>query len=105
MSKVGHIIWGFRWLLGVKKFFGEPIPKFKRGDVIVEIGCTLKYVVLDKYRGQSRSVYTLKPISYCGSFNWLGHAQANIEMDMVEGRAVKLGTYDFKKKSVVEDVE
>ena len=99
MSKIGHII------ERVKRFLGEHIDEFKRGDVIVEIGYTLKYVVLYEYAGASRSVYALKPISNRGSFNWLGHAEANHEKFWVEGCAVKVGKWDFKRKVEVDDEE
>ena len=98
MSRVGHII------ESVKRFLGEHIDEFKRGDVIVEIGYTLKYIVV----GEFKTVYCLKPIWEVDGrspkeCNWLGKHEGNHEKFWVEGSAVKVGKWDFGREVEVED--
>ena len=96
MSRVRHII------ESVKRFLGEHIDEFKRGDVIVEIGYTLKYIVV----GEFKTVYCLKPIGDGRSpkeCNWLGKHEGNHEKFWVEGSAVKVGKWDFGREVEVED--
>lgn len=98
MSRVGHII------ESVKRFLGEHIDEFKRGDVIVEIGYTLKYIVV----GEFKTVYYLKPIwegegRSPRECNWLGKREGNHEKFWVEGSAVKVGKWDFGREVEVED--
>ena len=98
MSRVRHII------EGVKRFLGEHIDEFKRGDVIVEIGYTLKYIVV----GEFKTVYYLKPIWEVDGrspkeCNWLGKREGNHEKFWVEGSAVKVGKWDCGREVEVED--
>jgi hypothetical protein len=98
LSKVGHVI------ERVKRFLGEHIDEFHRGDIIVEIGYTLKYIVMDEYK----TVYYLKPMwNVEGRFpkecNWLGKHEGNHEKFWVEGSAVKVGKWDFDSEREVED--
>lgn len=97
LSKVGHVI------ERVKRFLGEHIDEFHRGDIIVEIGYTLKYIVLDEFK----TVYYLKPMwEVEGSFpkrGWLGQYEGNREKLRVEDYAVKVGKWDFEREVEVED--
>ena len=98
MSRIGHII------ESVKRFLGEHIDEFHRGDIIVEVGYTLKYIVVDEFK----TVYYLKPmwnVKGCSpkEYNWLGKREGNHEKFWVEGSAVKVGKWDFDSEREVED--
>lgn len=97
MSRVRHII------ESVKRFLGEHIDEFERGDVVVEIGYTLKYIVV----GEFKTVYYLKPMWYAdGRFlniGRLGQRDGNREKLRVEDYAVKVGKWDFGREMEVED--
>ena len=98
MSRVRHII------ESVKRFLGEHIDEFKRGDVIVEIGYALKYIVVDEFK----TVYYLKPMwsAALGRFlniGRLGQRDGNREKLQVEDYAVKVGKWDFGREVEVED--
>lgn len=97
MSRVRHII------ESVKRFLGEHIDEFHRGDIIVEIGYTLKYIVVDEYK----TVYYLKPMwDVEGRFRnrgQLGQREGNREKLRVEDYAVKVGEWDFEREIEVEE--
>ena len=84
--------------------------EFKKHDIIVEIGRTVKYVVKDVFD----YVYRIEPLDKIGrisipigkdeDFIKVGEFSCRLgEKDEVAKNYVKVGTWDFDRKEEVED--